>query len=65
MNDSVTLSKIQAMEIMRALDAARDAVQCITRPQLILHRINPNTATMLDDAMDVLGPALGLKEQPI
>lgn len=58
---AITLNFAQAKKIAEALDVARDAIQPVTVAQMRLHGINPNTAQMLDEAMDVICPLLGMK----
>ena len=46
----------EAVSVLRqclaAMDAARDAIQPVTQAQMKLHRLNPQTDRLLDDAAD-------------
>ena len=61
-DDKTLAERVRALEsalraCVRAMDVARDTIQPITRAQLKLHNLNPNTARMLDEAAE---RALGL-----
>lgn len=52
--ESVTLTRSEAVQILRALDIARDTIQPITTAQVILHKLDPNTDLKLDAAAAIL-----------
>lgn len=52
--DSITLTKEEVKQLLKALDTARDSIQPITVAQIRLHNLNPNTDKILDEAAKLL-----------
>lgn len=50
---------------MHALDLARDAIQPLTVAQIKLHNIPNNLDQILEEAMDILGPKLGMTKKSL
>lgn len=48
---------------LQALDVARDAIQPLTRTQIKLHRVNPKTDVILDEAAEVIRAILAANER--
>lgn len=61
----VHLDEGEARRIMHALDIARDAVCCITKSQAAVHQVPLNIADILEEAMDILGPKLGMPKDRV